>query len=72
MHDHLIHLGFSERVALANASAELARHRTTLREQAALLRQSGRNSEQRTGVIVKSIVAASVVHIGPGFQLVAM
>jgi hypothetical protein len=48
MHDHLIHLGFSERVALANASAELARHRTTLREQAALLRQSGRNSEQRT------------------------
>ncbi len=51
MHDHLIHLGFSERVALANASAELARHRTTLREQAALLRQSGRKSEQRTGVI---------------------
>ena len=51
MHDHLIHLGFSERVALANASAELARHRTTLREQAALLRQSGRNSEQHTGVI---------------------
>jgi ABC-type transporter Mla MlaB component len=50
MHDHLIHLGFSERVALANASAELARHRTTLREQAALSRQSGRNSEH-TGVI---------------------
>jgi len=50
MQDHLIRLGFSERVALTNASSELARHRTTLRAQAASFRSS-QSPAQNTGVI---------------------